>query len=258
LSVFLILCLKLRRHLYWADAARRCWPVLVVLSCVAVVITLTGIGADPRIAKIGGMRSHTIWEPLYYDLQKHPDWDAKYAAAHNHQTADAAPQAAVDAYRARHNLSGPMTDRDYERYLRTVYLNFVRHDPKYVLQLKYYDMVVLGTIYKDSLKIMIHKIRWRYALPALAIVALPLCYRYGAGDALRRTSAYLGVISLFFLLSAIPIWAFIIDVDLLADTVIMAMAACLAMIFWVIVVAEALLATCGAWGFVRPSPIPSE
>ena len=55
----------------------RFWPAAVLLVGLAGGEYLESGAADPSIDGSGGMRTHTFWEPLYYDLQHHPDWTRK-------------------------------------------------------------------------------------------------------------------------------------------------------------------------------------
>jgi hypothetical protein len=249
----LVVYRRWRLNRRWRDAFRPCWPVLVTMGCLTVTVTLAGASADPRIAEIGGMRLHTIWEPLYYDLQKHPDWEEKYAAAHHYQHADAVPKAAVDAYRAQRNLTGPMPDKAYEDYLRIVYLDFVRNDPWYVVQLKYYDFIYLAKIDISVVKLLWGKTKLWYILCGFGGIILLLFWKRGISTTFQETSMYSSMALVLFLLSAIPIWAFIVDLDLLADTLIMGMMLSLVAAFWIFVAGGFLLAKAGTPIFAKIS-----
>jgi hypothetical protein len=242
-----------RRRIRWGDALRPCWPGFAALACLAVTVTLAATAADTRIPETGGMRLHTFWEPLYYELQTHPDWDRKYGAYHNHQTGDAVPQAAVDAYRAEHHLTEVMTLQGYENYLRIVYLNFLWNDPRFVVRLKYLDLIRVVAIDTAILKRFWREIDRRIFVLCLAVL---ICFEFvycGVRVVLRDAGAYAAVLIFFALLSAVPIWATVVNNDLLADMLTMAMLASLAAGFSLLAGAGALLVSGARCAFTAAS-----
>jgi hypothetical protein len=72
LCCLLLLLLDLRRKSPLLHAAARYWPAYAIFFCLAMSAALQAQTTDSRLASIGGMRYHTFWEPLYYDLQMSP------------------------------------------------------------------------------------------------------------------------------------------------------------------------------------------
>jgi hypothetical protein len=217
----------------WRDASSPCWPILVVIGCLAITVTFTMRQADPNIEKIGGMRSHTFWEPLYYDLQKHPDWNVKYGFIHQYKTADEVPWQAVQNYRDRHHLAGPMIiGQDYENYLRIVYLNFIRKHTWFLIQLKYYDFLLWVRFCTTYIKAMFQSFNISEIGFGAVILFAFLTINYNEPKLLRKIIVYLSCLCLFFILASGVIWAFILDPDLLGDMLILGMMVNLALVFW--------------------------
>jgi hypothetical protein len=233
---FFLLYESLRRKENLRQAVIGCWPLAIVLICVASGIVLQGGSKDWRFAAIGGITGHAVWEPLYYDLQLHPDWSKKYGQQHRGTTGDETTVVAVQSYRERHGLLHGKSDfvngdeaqglshRAYEKYARDVYLEFVRNDPWYFVQLKYYDL----------LHLLKHP---RYAVPrawsalnryivALAILAAGAAFFQirGKAESLRTLVVSTAAVGLFTILFAGPIWitvpiiSSLTDFALLADT----------------------------------------
>src|SRR5262249_5519416 len=54
-----------------------CWPALPVFLCMAAAAAFVHTTTDPRLVEIGGMKGHAFWQPIYYNLQLHPNWKKK-------------------------------------------------------------------------------------------------------------------------------------------------------------------------------------
>lgn len=201
----------------WRRALRRSWAVGIVLACVGTQMIMAAVVADWRIGPTGGMRFHTFWEPLYYNLQYHPQWKEKYGAAHNHTTGDETTLVAAKAYIERHPDLDLRVDTHvgYEYVTKLVYLEFVANDPWFVVELKGYNLVTAGIVLRDGTRGAWGRVPWwGFVLAGIAAMA-----------AAEQAAIILrGVLSImvFALLSALPIWATVVNIDLCGDMVVMA------------------------------------
>ena len=203
------------------------------------------------------MRTHTFWEPLYYDLQLHPDWQRKYGAQHNGQTGDEAAIVAVQSYRERHGLlhnkddffwgdeKDLLTAQAFEKYIRAAYLEFVRNDPWFVVQNKYFEIFTIA-----GLVIAVAKRVWSSAgwlVPIfLAPVALALVVQVRRKVESLATSrpTCTAVLAFASLLLAVQAWAIVVNSNVLLDMTLFAVAMSFVMTLWAIVVAAVLLSYC--------------
>jgi hypothetical protein len=150
--------------------SRRCprslWPLGMLLGIWVVHAVYIVQVLDPIYARMGGTGSHSVWHSIYYSLQAHPNWKAKYDESHRYATGDNQPWAGAENYLARHPLQKgdvPLYfDDSYpnyagmEKYVRASFFEFARSDPKFVLEtfLIYKPrelLVVTGKYFIDAL-----------------------------------------------------------------------------------------------------------
>ncbi len=236
-----------RQGLPLRQAVRRYWPIYTIFVCVALGVLLPARLADHRIAAIGGMRYHTFWEPLVYDLQLHPEWKEKYAAQFHNATGDAIAEVAAQSYRERHHLlhnkpdfiygeeSRGLTDLAYEKYVRDAYIEFVRNDPWFVVQLKYYNAIQVIDFVGHVMVSQWAALDWRIlALAGLVAFALTMQIRQKT-ESLRRLTLCTGLLTLSGILVALPVWAMVTNVDLLTDLTLINVSASFLLAVWALV-----------------------
>jgi hypothetical protein len=130
----------------WGEALRRIWPtagLIVVCTLHSVYIATT---MDPIYQKIGDLGNHETWHPIYYSLQLHPQWAAKYGPMYGNAVGDEQPKAAVKNYMLRHPPTpdeakslfrddyGSLKSTVYEMYLRKAFFEFIKDDPRFAFE----------------------------------------------------------------------------------------------------------------------------
>ncbi len=196
------------------------WPACVVFACVGLSAVLQVEAADPRIAASGGMRFHTFWEPMYYDLQLDPRWKQEYAAEHHWATGDAVPQVAAELYEERHHLPHWTSQRGYETALRGAYIDFIRNDPWYVVGLKYYDAQMIINYVARVTATEWTSLTWPWlALAGFVAAALVLQIRRKQ-ESVRTLTACTAALGFSAFLFAIPIWAIVVEDQIFADLIL--------------------------------------
>jgi len=121
-----------------------CWPLGVCLLAATVSHVGTRLSFHPQAyGQKGSMSSHTLWHAVYYSLQGHPQYQAKYAAAHDFKVGDDMPLQAVTNYLRDHPeketpeiyITGKtLKGAAYERLCREVFWGFCRKDPRFVVE----------------------------------------------------------------------------------------------------------------------------
>ncbi len=233
-----------RRRATFRDVLGRCWPALVVFACLAGGMLLAVATTDGRLASIGGMRRHAFWQPLYYNLQLHPDWKKKYSEQHKGATGDATALVAVASYQQRHpdRIRGRdfvmrdktlgLTQVGYEKYVRAAYIEFLLNDPRYVMELKYYNAMTIASTVAHSMSRAWASLRWPFvALAACVAVALVIQSRRKT-EALSVLTWSTAALVACALLAAGPVWATVVVLDALFDTTILAILASFAVGVW--------------------------
>jgi hypothetical protein len=241
----------LRRKAPFGPALLRCWPGLVVLICLLCGAALVRATVDKRLASMGGIRSHAFWQPLYYDLQNHPDWGRKYSAEHEGAAGDDTAVVAAASYRKRHGLlHEPMTQSSYERYVRGAIVEFVRKDPWYFVELKYYNAIGIVRIIKEHVVRTWGSLERGYCiLGLLAGVALFIQVRRKK-ETLGSLTWCAAVLAISSVLVVAPVWALVFIIDAMFDSVALGILASLGLALWA-GVTLAVLATDGAVGLLR-------
>jgi hypothetical protein len=233
---------------WWRGAARRgllrCWPGLVVLAALAGGVLLTTMTTDGRLASMGGMRGHALWQPLYYNLQTHPDWQAKYGEEHQGATGDATAAAAVASYMKRHPQAARKRDyvmRDraqglsqvgYERLVRAAYVEFVLGDPWYVATLKYRNAKTIVMVTAHYVATTWASFAWPFWVVA-ACVTVALAWQIPSKR--ERFVAFTWCVAAVVasaVLVAAPVWATVVIMDALFDTMVLAILASVGVVLW--------------------------
>lgn len=121
-----------------------CWPLGVCLLAATVSHVGTKLSFHPQAyGQKGSMSSHTLWHAVYYSLQGHPEYQAKYAAAHDFKVDDDMPLQAVTNYLRNHPeketpdiyIAGKtLKGAAYERLCREAFWEFFQKDPRFVVE----------------------------------------------------------------------------------------------------------------------------
>jgi putative flippase GtrA len=233
----LLISATLWRGLSYRSAVARCWPALPVFVCLVAATVFGTVTADPRLAGIGGMKGHSFWQPLYYNLQVHPDWKRKYSEQHEGVSGDETTRVAVKAYRKRHPLleSEPLTQLSYENQTRSVLFEFIRNDPWYFIQLKYYNAATIVKAVKAFLSPAWTSLSWPFlSLAGCTAIGLAVRVRTKAESLSTLTWCTITVVTLVAIVAAAA-WVTVITAYTLADTVILAAAAAFLAALWLVV-----------------------
>lgn len=243
----LVLLIIDRHRLTLPQAAWRCWPAYLILLCVAAGAGLQARAADTRIALLGGMRYHTFWEPLFWNLETSPDWKSKYRAQFQGATGDAIAQIAVQQYRTRHNLlhlktdfvlgdeSLGLTQVAYEKYTRAAYIEFARKNPWFIAQLKYYNALNVINWVKSVIQSEWRAVGWSLlALGGIVSFALIVDVRR-KHETLRRLSICAGLLLLIGIVTALPVWATAIEAAIMTDLTLLNVLASFVLALWAVV-----------------------
>jgi hypothetical protein len=179
------------------------------------------------------MRSHAFWQPVYYNLQSHPDWGKKYLDRHQGATGDEVPLVAVASYRKRHGLGDmPLTQVGYEKYTRAAFMEFFLNDPLYVIETKYYNVVNIISMIKVG---VLHAWRflrqWCFVLAALAALGVLFQIRRRV-ETVSMVTWDTGALLAASLLVPTPMLATVFIVDASFDTMVLAILASLGVALW--------------------------
>ena len=206
-----------RRNRARRQVLSRYWPLGLVFLCIGLSALLQFATVDPRIAKIEGMRFHTFWEPIYYDLQLHPDWNKKYAAEHQWSTGDDVAKIGAKLYEQRHHLPQWTSELGYERDVRGAYMDFVLNDPWYVVQLKYYNALTVIEFVAAAIGVEWKSLGWlQVIIAAIAATGVALQIRRKE-ESLAALRSFTAAGSLCAVLIAAPVWAMVVQPDLMTD-----------------------------------------
>jgi hypothetical protein len=206
-----------RRKQSLREILLRYWAAYVIFACIGIGAVSQAEAADSRLATMGGMRFHTFWEPVYYDLQLHPQWKEKYGAAHQGATGDEVATVAATLYEQRHHLPHWTSELDYERDVRGAYKDFVLNDPWFVVQLKYYNALAIIHYVATVVAIAWTSLNWPLlVLAGLVASALAVEIRRKQ-ESLRNLIAYTAALSLSAIVIAIPVWATVVEDQIFAD-----------------------------------------
>jgi hypothetical protein len=123
---------------------RSVWPLGILLGIWVVHAVYIIQVLNPVYGRTGSTGSHTAWHSIYYSLQMHPDWNAKYGESHRHATGDNQPWAGAENYVKRHPIQAGDVPLYFdgvtpnvvgmEKYVRAAFVEFTRNDPKFVIE----------------------------------------------------------------------------------------------------------------------------
>ena len=234
--VLLVGAARWRQGWSYRRAAALCWPALPVFLCMAAAAAFVDTTTDPRLVEIGGMKGHAFWQPIYYNLQLHPDWKKKYSDQHAGVTGDEMVWVAVKAYRKRNHLeSEPLTQVSYEKQTRAVFFEFIRNDPCYFIELKYLNTANIVEVVGAFLSRVWASLPWPFLiLAACTSVGLATRVRTRAESLSTLTWCTVTVVALVAIVAA-PTWLTVVTIFAIADTGIVAATAAFLAVLWLAV-----------------------
>src|SRR5262249_37103017 len=173
------------RVLGWA---LHCWPVLLVLVVLVATHLKFETHLHPLYSGEQRLRHHSIWHEIYYGLQQHPQWIAKYSNAHQINgkiaTGDEQPIAAIFRFLDAHpeidrseilDTAGNMYWGAIEKYSRRALIEFVREDPWFFVENLAHKLIALLRTLKWILLLTISSLSLSGAgLVVMAIVGAAL------------------------------------------------------------------------------------
>ena len=204
-GIVLILAIRMRTTVLWVVMAAaaltmaralpyfRYWRVWRVVGALPIIrrmaipfllVAMVVVGqaffmlrAHPGVAANGYASSHSLWSAFYYTLSVHPDWKSRFAAEHDYAVGGDLTTVAWQHYLRDHpevaaavtNPEGNLRQLEIERIIRSLYLDFARREPLYVLQVFviYNPLVTLSLVWRDLVEGML-------ASPVLPGIALLL------------------------------------------------------------------------------------
>ena len=219
------------RVLGWA---LQCWPVLLVL--IVLVGAHLKFEMDLHPLYRDGMRPphHGIWREIYYGLQQHPHWIAKYGDTHRINgkiaTGDEQPIAAVFRFLDAHpeidrrkilDPAGSIFWGAIEKYSRLALIQFVREDPWFFLENLGYKLLKL----LHALKYLLFLVMGSLSLSGLGLVIAGLLGAAVATGALagHEKPSYRRFLTLLCIcvpISWLPNLATIVGWELMADAIV--------------------------------------
>jgi len=103
--------------------------------------------SHPGLATNGYTAGHTLWWPLFYNLQAHPDWKTRYAPDYGNRTGDDLVGFAARQYLANHREEWPrlnpegrdafelvLRQETLEYLCRRLFFEFIARDPYFALE----------------------------------------------------------------------------------------------------------------------------
>jgi hypothetical protein len=155
----------------------RLWSIGIFAGIWTLQALYVSIVLHPVYKQKGEITHHVLWHSVFYPLQFHPKWNAKYAAQYDNATFDVLPQTAAIKYLLRNPPSDPDSvyltpDRKYlrvsaaETYIRAAFFEFLFNDPKFVLEALFiYNPIRMTRILTD----LLNSTRPYFVLPYFAI-----------------------------------------------------------------------------------------
>jgi hypothetical protein len=132
---------------YRTQGKRHIAIVGALLGIVVLANVYTKAVTHPGSAANGYTSGHTLWWPLFYNLQWHPDWPRRYAPDYGNRTGDDLVEFAARQYLANHREDWPrlnpegrdafeltFSQETVEYLCRRLFFEFVARDPYFVLE----------------------------------------------------------------------------------------------------------------------------
>lgn len=214
----------LRRHTPIEQQKRYTLILAVLLALVVLNNVYIKMTTHPGLAAKGFTATHTLWGSLFYSIQDHPDWNARYSAEFEHNVGDGVATFAWHRYLAKHPEEGvPYKDQDgnltqalIEQMSKKAFIEFAKRDPIFVL-----DMY---TIYNPEM-IYVHGKQLVKVVNGGLPVAFPIFFialGFVFGVVVSHSNLRLLIVSVpftafFCLVSSLPSWATLVIATSLTD-----------------------------------------
>jgi hypothetical protein len=123
---------------YRTQGKRHIAIVGALLGIVVLTNGYTKAVSHPGSAANGYTAGHTLWWPLFYNLQTHPDWKTRYAPDYGNRTGDDLVGFAARQYLANHREEWPPDaferQETIEYLCRRLFFDFIARDPYFALE----------------------------------------------------------------------------------------------------------------------------
>ena len=132
---------------YRTQGKRHIAIVAALLGIVVLTNVYTKAVTHPGSAANGDTAGHTLWWPLFYNLQFHPDWETRYAPDYGNRTGDDLVGFAARQYLANHREDWPrlnpegrdafelaLSQETMEYLCRRIFFEFITRDPYFALE----------------------------------------------------------------------------------------------------------------------------
>jgi hypothetical protein len=151
-------------------------------------------------------------------------------------TGDEAVWIAVKAYRKRNHLeSEPLTQVSYEKETRAVFFEFIRNDPWYFIELKYFNTAIIVEAIKALLSRVWASLPWTFLILA-ACTAIGLAARVlTRAESLSTLTWCAATVVTLVAIAAAPTWVTVLTSYAIADTGIVAATAAFVVALWLAV-----------------------
>jgi len=253
-----------------ADAAARtpvtffsslhaCWPVLLVLVVLVGTHLKFETYLHPLYSGEQRLRHHSIWHEIYYGLQQHPQWTAKYGNAHQINgkiaTGDEQPIAAIYRILDAHpeidrseilDTAGSMYWGAIEKYSRRALIEFVREDPWFFVENLAHKLIALLRTLKWILLLIISSLSLSgVALVVMAIVGAALATASLSDYETRSYWRFLALLCICVPFSWLPNLCAIVGWELMADAIVLLLLVAFILSSWIIAWAAGLVISQG-------------
>jgi hypothetical protein len=212
-----------------------CWPVLLVLAVLVGAHLKFEADLHPLYSGEQRLRHHSIWHEIYYGLQQHPQWIAKYGNAHkiNDKIAmgDEQPIVAIFRILDAHpeidrseifDTSGNMYWGAIEKYSRRALIEFVREDPWFFVENLAYKLIGLLRTLKWILFLTISSLSLsEVALVVVGIVGAALATANLSDYETRSYRRFLALLCICVPFSWLPNLCAIVGWELMADAIVL-------------------------------------
>ena len=146
------------------------------------------------------------------------------------------PLVALKAYRKRNQLeSEPLTQVSYEKQIRAVFFEFIRNDPWYFIELKYFGAVWIVQAISAFLSRVWASLSWPFlSLAACTAIGLAARVRTRTESLSTLTWCTVTVVALIPIAAA-PTWVTVVVIFAIADSAIVAATASFLVLLWLVV-----------------------
>jgi hypothetical protein len=213
-----------RRHSPSYQLLKRRYYLLLggIFGIVLLTNVYLAVTSHPGLAANGYVARHNVWHALFYNLQTHPDWKARYGAEYDNKDGDFLPIFAGRRYLANHPDEWARWNPDrgdpfqiaisqvgIEYLIKQAFVEFARRDPGFALQTwTYYNP---STLYYYSSVFLRQYLAWMPAGLLAGLIGLGfLCGVTASAKSSRQMLASIPILALLCLISVLPNWATVV------------------------------------------------